>query len=169
VQKQVTFGIARLIRSCGRAARAPGTHAAQSLGPGEPPAHPARTWLNHWGQASRPRTRHARGSIILHFAIGVGDHLPPSTCNFQRATFHVQPSTHNPQRTTLNAQPSTCNPQRTTLNAQPSTHNPQHATLNTQPSTCNLQRATFNVQPSTCNLQLSTAISGRNASDQRHP
>jgi hypothetical protein len=149
------------IRSCGRAARAPGTrlnHWSRASRPrgtrvGEPPAHPAR--LNHWSQVSRPRPRHARGSIILHFAIGVGDHLPPSTCNPQRATFNAQPSTCNLQRATLNAQPSTCNLPR--------------ATFNVQPSTRNLQRATFNVQPSTRNLQLSTAISGRNASDQRHP
>ncbi len=157
--------------TCGRDARAPDTHVAQSLGPGETPAHPARTWLNHFAF----RYRGGRSPSAFH--------VQPSTRNLPRATFHVQPSTRNPQRTTLNAQPSTRNPQRATLNVQPSTRNLQRATFNVQPSTCNLQRATFhaqpstrnlqratfNVQPSTRNLQLSTAISGRNASDQRHP
>ena len=87
--------------TCGRDARAPGTHVAQSLEPGEPPAPPARTWLNH-------------------FAFRYRGGRSPFTFNVQPSTFH-------------------------------------------------LQRATFNALPSTCNLQLSTAISGRNASDQRHP
>jgi hypothetical protein len=130
-----------------RAARAPGTRVAQSLEPGEPPAHPARTWLNHWSQVRRPRTRHARGSIILHFTIGVGDHLSPSTRNLPRATFNAQPSTCNLQRATFNAQPSTCNLPRATFNVQPSTRNLQRATFNVQLSTRYLPPATFNSPP----------------------
>ena len=54
-------------------------------------------------RARRPRTRHARGSIILHFALGVGDHLSPSTCNLPPFTFNVQLSTRNLPPATFNS------------------------------------------------------------------
>ena len=194
MQKQVTFGIARLIRSCGRAARAPGTHAAQSLEPGATPAPPARTRLNHWSRARRPRPRHARGSIIAFRY--KGGRSPSTTCKtgdrrnyaphtVMRArrprTRHARgsiigvrrdaraPGTHVTHSLGPGATPAP--PARTWLNhfAFRYRGGRSPSAFNVQPSTRNLPRATFNVQPSTCNLQLSTAISGRNASDQRHP